>query len=759
MKNILLVFPYNVSDHDEFENMIRIFEKENYIVHSFDGINNETLFVDMLPSIIDNIKQQEGRVGKIAVLSNLREIIFSWYRCFNGLVDDYIYCIDRENFNFIKKDRYYSFFKQLSDFVNIHKEKVEGKIYTNIDTKNYNDIYSFLLQNNNFQYFDRLDNYNFVNKREKTTFEKKYVFGGNEYSLNRNSNKLSTIILDSDSAPTIKIDQEFTNLSVENTYIVRYLLIELYKQRNNSQVNAYLVNLFRLLGENLSLKKRELLLDDILDYIEGQKADFQERLYILSLCVLLKSEKNTVAKHIMKTLVEDYDNIEYHYAMLYNTLFYAGHGNMKIYDEIYLERRQEIIKLADYFKKQGKIRINRKKHNKDKDNNKDNKDKMKIAIHYDQLLVINHSPTKLCLDLAKNLKKYYPEFKIKIFVEDNFIISREEVVFPHFYSSATSSQCQNVHKEYLGKHRVDIYYSNPQMSKINRTKEIVEKISQFDPDVIYTTSDLSVAREILYPYYPVVHMSYGGYNFSTLAHAYALYDELIDNTKNLNKTLKMIDEKRIFSIKLGVGFQEPQRIIHRNEYDIRENDFVLITVGNRLDVEMSKEFIDTICSFIENMQNVRWLVVGPKQIEYLNNRYAPLISNRKIIKISYEKDLPALYRICDVYANPIRKGGGFSIGMAMNEGLPVIVTKDSQDGSSWIGIENCIDSKYEVYMKELSLLYSDSHYRTMKGQVVKKLIGKRNYKNMLPQIIEVIDYSIKKFRESNLLKNKKNLEL
>ena len=76
------------------------------------------------------------------------------------------------------------------------------------------------------------------------------------------------------------------------------------------------------------------------------------------------------------------------------------------------------------------------------------------------------------LEFSQKLKKYYPEFKIKIFVEDNFIISREEVVFPHFYSSATSSQCQNVHKEYLGKHRVDIYYSNPQMSKINRTKRL-----------------------------------------------------------------------------------------------------------------------------------------------------------------------------------------------------------------------------------------------------------------------------------------------
>ena len=49
---------------------------------------------------------------------------------------------------------------------------------------------------------------------------------------------------------------------------------------------------------------------------------------------------------------------------------------------------------------------------------------------------------------------------------------------------------------------------------------MVRKIAQFDPGVIITTSDISLSREILYPYFPVIYFSLSGFNYSTLADAY-----------------------------------------------------------------------------------------------------------------------------------------------------------------------------------------------------------------------------------------------
>ena len=40
MKNILLVFPYNVTNLKDFEEIVNKFEVENYIIHYNNNINN-----------------------------------------------------------------------------------------------------------------------------------------------------------------------------------------------------------------------------------------------------------------------------------------------------------------------------------------------------------------------------------------------------------------------------------------------------------------------------------------------------------------------------------------------------------------------------------------------------------------------------------------------------------------------------------------------------------------------------------------------
>ena len=70
MKNILLVFPYNVTNLKDFEEIVNKFEVENYIIHYFEGINNENLFVDGLFGIVENMKKSYTDINKIVVLSS-----------------------------------------------------------------------------------------------------------------------------------------------------------------------------------------------------------------------------------------------------------------------------------------------------------------------------------------------------------------------------------------------------------------------------------------------------------------------------------------------------------------------------------------------------------------------------------------------------------------------------------------------------------------------------------------------------------------
>jgi glycosyltransferase involved in cell wall biosynthesis len=137
----------------------------------------------------------------------------------------------------------------------------------------------------------------------------------------------------------------------------------------------------------------------------------------------------------------------------------------------------------------------------------------------------------------------------------------------------------------------------------------------------------------------------------------------------------------------------------------------MITVGNRLHADMSWEFITEISNFLFKHDDAVWLLVGFNSYPEFVSKYAGLINSHRIVILSYEYDLVALYDLCDVFVNPVRFGGGNSIAWAMSRRLPVLQLNISSAGLYFVGHENIIGSSLEDYGIELLRLYQDVHYR------------------------------------------------
>ena len=365
--------------------------------------------------------------------------------------------------------------------------------------------------------------------------------------------------------------------------------------------------------------------------------------------------------------------------------------------------------------------------------------------------MIKHSPTKLILDYAKNLKKIYPEYTIKIFVEDIFNYGKIDKILPFIYESCHSSKFEVKHQEYIKDIDIEIYYSKKNVSRNERIKDLINKINEFAPNLIWSMRKLSLVPEILYDFYPLLYLSNGGSYTYNSADVYAVGNK--DRFLKNNKKYKLLDPDKIYEFTSGIEFTETYKNFNRADYGINSNDFVLVTVGNRLDTELDSktEFIDSICDILIKNEKIKWIIVGPKKLEYLQRNYNHLYGN-SIIRINYEEDLLALYKICDAYINPDRDGGGYSIAMAMNEALPIVIFNRDSDGLNWVGEETGVDD-IQDYIQEIKNLFNNLDYRKEKGVYMKERIeNKFNFENSIKELRGLFEIT-----KDNFLKRKESI--
>lgn len=234
----------------------------------------------------------------------------------------------------------------------------------------------------------------------------------------------------------------------------------------------------------------------------------------------------------------------------------------------------------------------------------------------------------------------------------------------------------------------------------------LDKLAAFSPDLIIDmTDEFSILSYVYSQYFPTLYLPLRGYQSSSFFTYFGVRDR--PGFQRENWIYHSVDESCTIDYPaFYILPPAPEQKRVRRELSLMEGDFVLVTVGGRLNVEMTEEFVDMVCGRLLDKPNIKWLVVGSGN-EYLSQNYAELIEAQKVIYIPYEDDLPALYDICDLYLNPKRMGAGTSIVWAMHAGLPAAVLSCPCDAMTVIGYENAAGDTYEQMMEYVLDLWRD----------------------------------------------------
>lgn len=171
---------------------------------------------------------------------------------------------------------------------------------------------------------------------------------------------------------------------------------------------------------------------------------------------------------------------------------------------------------------------------------------------------------------------------------------------------------------------------------------------------------------------------------------------------------------------------------------------VMISVGVRLSQEIASDFATQILALLDTHPGWVWVLVGdPALPDAIASGHAA------VIHLGPQTDIRGLLDVSDIYLNPPRMGGGFSVIEAMEAGLPV-VSLDNSDGGQKIGSSAARDM--DDYREKLNSLMENPQRRYELGAENKKKFDSRfNLENAAPQLLVALSLACERrnFRAAN----------
>lgn len=164
-----------------------------------------------------------------------------------------------------------------------------------------------------------------------------------------------------------------------------------------------------------------------------------------------------------------------------------------------------------------------------------------------------------------------------------------------------------------------------------------------------------------------------------------------------------------------VALQPVKQSLSRKELGLPSDAVVLISAGYRLAREIHGEWACGMLAFLLAHPECIWVLLGG--IEVLPSELTSIPSSQLKIMPATD-DVRSVFRCCDIYVNPPRLGGGFSVAEAMAESLPILAFSQS-DGGNKIDDE-AVFSTYD-YFEKLSELVEHKGQRESLGRKMKRL--------------------------------------
>ncbi len=332
------------------------------------------------------------------------------------------------------------------------------------------------------------------------------------------------------------------------------------------------------------------------------------------------------------------------------------------------------------------------------------RDKNLVLISTIQFLDETHAPTRTVIERAKALK-HLGKTVIIINTAEQYTMKNYLPMYSAGFGRVLEKY-NNVNELKIGNDRFP-FIQMPEQSSIQYRMEIMIKLLQkYKPYYILSIGTGSMLADLCGNIVPCASMALAFSTFpKTMNKMKILGRNLYKEEKSLYIEDDIIESRFTFELK-------PQKGIFSREYKgLPEDRFILVVVGIRLEFEVTDAFmnmLEEVCS-----QGCYVVFAG------IMDNYNKLMESYPVVSanssfIGYCNDMLALMDICDLYVNPERLGGGFSIIEAFVKGKPGVYLK-SGDVYTAGGESFAVDSFKEMAEQILKYKEDKDYYNSMSG--------------------------------------------
>ncbi len=332
------------------------------------------------------------------------------------------------------------------------------------------------------------------------------------------------------------------------------------------------------------------------------------------------------------------------------------------------------------------------------------RDKNLVMVMTVQFLNATHAPTQTIIERIKVLLSLGK--KIVLINTTEFCLINGYLPLYGINSGTVWKGYNDIREITVGENVIPFLQIPDDLVISYRLQMLVSIINKFKPYYILSIGNGSILADLCGNIIPCAAMSIVFSSVPQTKNKMKILGRKINGKeKELYKNDDIIESRFTFELK------QQKKHYSRKDKNLPKNAFILVIVGTRLQFDITNDFMEMLTKAC----NAGCYVV----FAGIMDNYKSLMEDYPVVSANslftgYCDDILALMEICDLYVNPKRLGGGFSVIEAFAKGKPGVYLK-SGDVYTAGGEDFAVNDFDEMSEKILQYKNDKDYYNKMSG--------------------------------------------